>query len=279
MGRSDIEIRQIFYDAATRAAVRPGFVPLDNRAGRADWYELWPILQFLRGNSLDPDTWYGFVSPKFPDKTGLGWPRMEALLRAHPEAEVALFSPFWSSLAVCPNPWLQGERDHPGLIAATEAFLRSRGDPTRLDALVTHFDTSVNSNYFIARAAFWREWQALAEAYLAHVEAAATEGLADRAVTGYRPGERVALKVFVQERLVNLLLLQGRFAVVRPDYEAEVPMAALGGRAWARWLHGRCDDAKRAAVTRPGRALWLALFHALRLSIALLQRVPMLRSG
>lgn len=272
MTRSTVEIRQIFYDAATRAAVRPGFLPLDNTAGRQDWFEFWPILQFLRTHPLDPDTWYGFVSPKFPDKTGMDWPRMQALLVASPDAEVALFSPFWTSLAVCQNPWLQGERDHPGLVAAMEGFLRRRGDTTRLADVVTDFDCSVNSNYFIARAAFWREWQLLAEAYLAHVEGAEAAELPDGRITSYDPREGVALKVFVQERLVNWVLLQRRFPVVRPDYEAEGPLATFYDRRWARWLYGRCDDAKRAAARGRGRALWLGVFHMLRLTIAVLQR-------
>lgn len=257
----------------TRVAVRPEFLPLDNTGGRPDWFEFLPMLRFLRANRLDPDRWYGFVSPKFPEKTGLGWPRMQALLVENPEADVALFSPLWTSLAVCKNPWDQGERAHPGLIAATEAFLRSRGDSTSLSGLVTDFDTCVNSNYFIARAPFWRAWQELAEAYLAYVEREGADGLPDNETTTYRANRDVALKVFVQERLVNLLLLEQRFRVVRPDYETEGPIVSFYDRRWSRWLYGRCDDAKRAAATGPGRMAWLTVFHGLRLTIAALQRL------
>jgi hypothetical protein len=83
----------------------------------------------------------------------------------------------------------------------------------------------------------------------------------------------VALKVFVQERLVNWLLLDRRFQVVRPDYEVEGPIMSFYDRRWARWLYGRCDTAKRAATTDRGRRLWLGVFHVLRLTIAALQRV------
>ena len=67
-----IHLHQIAYSIATLAAVEPGYRVLDNLANpRPDWYEFWPIRQFLLNEPLDDAAWYGFFSPKFGAKTGL----------------------------------------------------------------------------------------------------------------------------------------------------------------------------------------------------------------
>jgi hypothetical protein len=113
----------------------------------------------------------------------------------------------------------------------------------------------------------------LAEAYLTYVERDGAVTLPDNQPTLYGLVQGTVLKVFVQERLVNLLLLERKFRVVRPDYETEGPVTSFYNRRWARWLYGRCDAAKRAAAAGRGRPLWLGVFHVLRLTIAALQRV------
>jgi hypothetical protein len=74
---------QIFYNAATRAAVDPAFQPLDNSANeRPDWYGYWPILSFFEANpDLDDDAFYGFLSPLFGAKTGLTGAQVIAFAR------------------------------------------------------------------------------------------------------------------------------------------------------------------------------------------------------
>ena len=48
-------IYQIYYDEASRAALDPGFLPLDNTANlRPDWYEFHVIKKFLENNHLEP---------------------------------------------------------------------------------------------------------------------------------------------------------------------------------------------------------------------------------
>ena len=66
------KLYQIYYSEQSRAQLDPGFLPLDNSANeRPDWREYWPIRRFLLDNPLDPQTYYGFFSPKFREKTGL----------------------------------------------------------------------------------------------------------------------------------------------------------------------------------------------------------------
>ena len=80
MSQADcIHIHQIYYNEKTAAQLDPGFIALDNTSNeRPDWFELWPILNFLRNTPLQDGHWYGFLSPGFFSKTAL-----RACLRRH----------------------------------------------------------------------------------------------------------------------------------------------------------------------------------------------------
>ena len=62
----DKKIYQIYYDASSMAGLDPGFIPLDNsHAQRPDWFEFYPILNYINQTELKDGVWYGFLSPKF----------------------------------------------------------------------------------------------------------------------------------------------------------------------------------------------------------------------
>ena len=63
-------IFQIYYDDDSYDKLEMGFIPLDNSDGRPDWYEFWAILNYLKNNKLEDGEWYGFLSPRFSEKTG-----------------------------------------------------------------------------------------------------------------------------------------------------------------------------------------------------------------
>lgn len=224
-----IEIRQIFYDADTYACIRPGLIPLDNSDGISGWYEFWPILKYLRENNLDDDTWYGFVSPKFPEKARVSLEEVFELLRSNPKAEVALISYRWKALATYLNPWLAGEVNHPGLLRCSEEFLSSIDADEDLGGVICDFSNSVFSNYVIAKSRYWRAWLELAESYFQYVTAGGS-ALPDNAMVRYRSGSDVPMRVFVQERFPSVLLLRHNFSTVHIDYVALVGRGAGGGR-------------------------------------------------
>jgi hypothetical protein len=58
----EIRAFQIFYDEKTRASLDRDFEPLDNTdSERADWYEYWPIRNWLSRNELNESSYYGFL--------------------------------------------------------------------------------------------------------------------------------------------------------------------------------------------------------------------------
>ena len=96
------KLYQIYYSEQSRTQLDPGFIPLDNAANdRPDWREYWPIRRFLREHSdLDPQAYYGFLSPKFREKTGLDAAAVRGFIdQQDGAADVIAFSPYFDQIA------------------------------------------------------------------------------------------------------------------------------------------------------------------------------------
>jgi len=208
-----VHLYQIAYSPATLAQLEPGYLLLDNLANpRPDWYEYGPIRRFLLQETLDEQAFYGFFSPKFGAKTGLGHAEVQAIVRsAAAAADVVLLSPHPNQIAFFLNVFEQGEFSHPGHMALCTEFLQGLGLKLALPNLVMDVQQMVYSNYFVARPAFWREWLKWNEALYSICEAPASPdgahaSLRDRlnTPTGYEGGTQH--KIFVMERIAPLLL-------------------------------------------------------------------------
>jgi hypothetical protein len=220
---TDIRLFQIAYDARTLESVqRSGFLLLDNLANeRPDWYEYWPIRKFLLQNVLDEDAFYGFFSPKFTAKTQLTHGEVcNFIADAHARSpiDVALFCPQPDMGANFLNVFEQAEVFDPGFVNAATSFLAAQGIRVPLANLVMDSRQIVYSNYFVARAAFWRPWFALTEALFAVAEDA-THPLHAEMNFNTNYAANANRKVFLSERLASLLLYvqpQFRVAVANP---------------------------------------------------------------
>ena len=202
-------VYQILNFYTSRQALDPGFRILDNSANqRPDWYEYWPIRNFLLNESLDEQAFYGFLSPKFKQKTNLDAAQVEALVReADASTDVISLTPSIHNSAYYLNVFLHGEAKHPGLLAVSQEFLQRLGKPVDLGTLVTDSRTEVFSNYFVARPRFWREWFKVNEAIFAIAEDPADAlGEKLRAAVPYRARASAPMKIFVMERIATWVL-------------------------------------------------------------------------
>ncbi|KQU71161.1 MULTISPECIES: hypothetical protein [unclassified Rhizobacter] len=243
-------VYQIHYDEASRRRVEPEFIPLDNTASeRPDWLEFWPILKFLQSNTLQEGAWYGFLSPRFAEKTGVNGQQVIELLNVVGDAEdVMLLSPFWDHGAFFLNAFEQGDATCAGLLDASQRFVDSIGLGIDLRTRVVRSRHTVFSNYFIAKPVFWRKWLELAQQLWKCCEDDANQLAADlNAATTYpaRGGRPVALKIFLQERLACLLLDRPEFRVGSIDLSEghRVDRMFCSDESKRADLH-RCDSLK-----------------------------------
>lgn len=198
---------QIAYSPETLKQVEEGFDLLDNLSNeRPDWFEYWPIRNFLLGQQMEEESFYGFFSQKFRLKTRLSAAQVKQFVHQHYDrADVVLFNPAPDVGAFFPHVFEHADVFDPGMIAAYEAFLRSAGVPMSVKDLLMDSRQIVFSNFFVARPAFWRIWLELNETMFRLAEDPADPvGALLRETTNY-PGA-VQRKVFLQERAASFIL-------------------------------------------------------------------------
>ncbi len=262
-----VRILQIFYDERSRAALDPAFEPLDNSAhARRDWYEYWPIRRFLDEVPLEGSTYYGFLSPRFREKTGLSGAEVRQFVAASAGADVITFSPYPETSVFDLNVFHQGERCHPGLMAAAVGFFHAIGQSANLPQIVMDASNSVFCNYFVARPAFWRAWRAVLDQCVRLADDASSPlHRLLREPTWHDGIHGPQMKVFVMERVASLMLsTQGRWATI--NY---APFRLPAQRAeWAGvWPQLVALDALKRSYRQSADASFLEAFHALRVAV------------
>lgn len=264
---SNIHIHQIYYDEKTKAALDPGFIPLDNTANlRPDWFEFWVILNFLRNNSLEPGHWYGFVSPNFDRKTMMNAEYVTKVVAGLGESVDALVVPtYFDQIALFVNQFEVGETVHKGLIAASEAFLRPLG--YNLARLVSHSSNSAYSNYVIAKPEYWRKWLDLAEKFFVYCEAP-NSPLGSKLTTYQDPhANTTPMKVFIQERLSSVILFFEEFTCAGIDLGDKWQILDATWRTKPRLRRMQAMEHLKQAYCASRDPLYLQAFAKLRDSI------------
>lgn len=221
----DIRIFQIYYDENTKLLVDPSFIPLDNTENaRPDWCEYWSIRKVLLSQAFDDDTYLGFFSPRFFEKTAMqGSQVLEYVRKA--SADVISFSPYFDQGALHPSPFYHGESHHPGLLRTAQNVLSMLNVSLDLNTLICDQTTTIFSNYFVARFSFWKKWFAYAEQIFNVCEGPDCElkySLVN--VTQHRNSSDYAMKVFILERLVTIVMEELR---IRSEVGIDIQKAPL----------------------------------------------------
>jgi hypothetical protein len=250
-----VHIHQIYYSADQ--ALDPGFSALDNTANlRPDWFEYWPMRNFLLHETLDEQAFYGFLSPRFKQKTNLDAGAVKQFIaRCGPNTEVVLLSPSIHNAAFFLNVFEHGESEHPGLIEVARKFMLRADQPRPIDDSVSDSRNTVHSNFFVAKPRFWRAWLTLTERlYQIAEDPDDPLGGELRQPTTYRGAESVQMKIFLIERIATWILMNDASFVVcvRDPFAArsriyKLPVAVI------------CDALKIAYATQ-GRSQYKDVF-------------------
>lgn len=200
-------IFQIYFDNDSLGMVDQAFIPFDNRNPiDPDLYEFSVIYGFIRNEYLDDNTYYGFLSPNFYNKTAVTASRLYEFLRCNGNSFDAYFvTSGWDQLAYHRNVFIQAEYFHHGFLnAAIDFYEEIGGNPEKLMNSCSVFDNSVFSNYVIANGKYWKKWFELADKFYKVWKSGSVRSMHENAQY-YKIGTTNA--VFLQERLHSLLLL------------------------------------------------------------------------
>lgn len=187
--------------------VDEGFIPMNNMENlRPDWREYWSIRHFLLSQKIDLEAYYGFFSPKFCEKTNLNSSDVHEFLQSQ-TADVVSFSPFFDQIAFFINPFIQGEISHPGLLSCSQRFFDGANISLDIKNLVADQRTTIFCNFFAAKGKFWLSWLARCEKLFVLCEGNSSQLAKElNSLVQYKPNESVAMKVFLIERMVTIIL-------------------------------------------------------------------------
>jgi hypothetical protein len=240
-----IKIYQIYYDEKTKKQLDKEFIPLENcQSEKKDWFEFWPILNYLRQNPVEKNTWYGFLSPRFKEKIGIDGKTVKEIIEEnHVKADVFLASPEWDQISYFRNVFEQGEYYHNGLLSITKNFLDKNNLKIDLNHLVTDSSNSVFSNYIIAKGKYWEEWVNLAEKFYRYTVKEEEINKKNKGIfyNGY------PVKVFIQERFPAIILAQKKFPTINLDLSKVGPINSIlfEDNIQTRYLLIECDRLKK----------------------------------
>jgi hypothetical protein len=256
---SAIFIYQILNHYTKPENLDPGFLVLNNSSNeRPDWFEYWPIRKFLLNEPLDENAFYGFLSPKFKQKTNLSAAAAREFVSLDSgTTDVVLLTPSIHLTAYYLNVFAFGEKMHPGLEDVANRFFQHIGQPTNLQSLVTTSRNEVYSNYIIAKPRFWRAWLEITEQLFALAESATDPlGAELRKPTLYRGGKGVPMKIFIMERVATWILARdsGFVSRVRGPFVARSRIYKLPGAIV-------CDALKIAYLTNGRREEYKDIFQ------------------
>jgi hypothetical protein len=209
--RSHPNLFQIVYSEETVRRAVPRHPVLDNTSStQPDWFEYWPIRNFLKRQTPTADEYYGFFSPRLTEKTGLSLDDISQFVQQGGMAHDAyIFSPQPDMNAFFLNTFEQAETFDPGFLSGSEKVLRRIGLQVDLKSMVMDSRRTVYSNYMVARGAFWNDWLSICERIFALAESGeGEEAQFLRTKSTYPKG--VQMKVFVVERIASLMLTMDR---------------------------------------------------------------------
>jgi hypothetical protein len=111
-------------------------------------------------------------------------------------------------MALFKNPFVQGEYWHKGLLKTSAELFKHLGFNLDLEALVTDQSRTIFSHYFLAKPSFWKQYFKYAEQIfeIAQGHSSMARSLNEPVSYKNRQTKNIALKVFVMERLVTVLL-------------------------------------------------------------------------
>jgi hypothetical protein len=200
------EIYQIYYSEATKAKIDPGFLPLNNMKNeRPDWREYWPIRNFLLTNELDDNTSYGFLSPKFKDKTNLNSKNVRHFISDN-TSDVFIFSPYFDQSALNFNVFEHLEAAHPGSINIAEKCIKEVYPSVNIYTMLMDTKNTIFCNYFTASKSFWMEWLKCCEKIYEIAENKNHYLYEELNKHVLHDGATAARKVFVIERIASLII-------------------------------------------------------------------------
>ena len=211
---SKLNIFQIYYSEDTRDSIEEGFIPLSNMSNeRPDWFEYWPIRNYILNNQLNKKYFYGFLSPKFSKKTNLNFNTIIKSLNSIQidNFDVISFSPFYDQISFYKNIFEQTSFTSPDVLPSLNYSAKMLFPNFDVNNYLSSSLDTIFCNYFIATGSFWLEWFNVCEKIFHIAENYSDPNNHFYTTTTTYNKTSPHIKTFIIERIANLLIKNNNF--------------------------------------------------------------------
>ena len=167
---SDILVFQIHYKGEQKQHLDAAFIEYDNKTAESETHEF-AVFERLSGLAQTKKAKYwGAVSWRFGEKTGLAGHELIEIVRKNPTADVFYMNPYPYNEALFQSGWMQGETVHPDFMEISEKVLVAAGyESEEIHRTVASASFS-SANYFVGSQKFWQAYIPFVQKLLADAE-------------------------------------------------------------------------------------------------------------
>jgi len=122
-----VRIFQIYYRPEQRQYLDPAFEPYNNEGDDSPLLEFNVFRKLQNSKHVEGADYWGALSWKFREKTGLGGRQLREVIASHPGFDVYYCNPFPELEGLYHNLWLQGETAHPNFLILCREFFQAAG--------------------------------------------------------------------------------------------------------------------------------------------------------
>ncbi len=228
---ADVKVFQIFFEASQRSQLDPAFAPLDNQGATDPLLEFAVLRDLARKPAVRKAAYWGAVSWRFREKTGLDGKAFLQEVQAHPGFDVYYCNPYPENEGLYASPWQQAFAKHPGFRLLAAQVLSAGGqDPKVLDDVVPSARFSA-CNFFVGNQRFWDSYIAfignIVDSARQTLPASVLEGLNSHKADPHGLHAGATYWPFIVERLFTLYLLQHQSEIKAFKIKLDGPEASL----------------------------------------------------
>lgn len=162
--KMNLKIYQSFFSQEQMALLERSFIPYNNLKNTNPELSEYPLILDLYSKNKNYDGYWGMMSWRFREKTNTSGEEFIKMIRRSMTHDVYHFNPFYEENTKYPNPFVQGEVHHPGMVNYTNRLLELMG--YKIDIRNEIFDKEhfVYCSYYVGNQRFWEQWMAFQDA-------------------------------------------------------------------------------------------------------------------
>lgn len=161
-----LRVFQVYQEAWQRDLLDPTFTALDQSRQPSELPELTLHQGLLNHATTQQVRYWGVVSWRLAQQTGLTAQDLREAIEQHPNADVYVVNQGVADEGLYHNAWLQGETEHPGMQALAKALFKAcdlpADDLTSVHSQVQHGSATV----VVANRAFWKAYVAFIQNFV-----------------------------------------------------------------------------------------------------------------